>query len=177
MLGCKGSAIVFSPESSICSSCPCYRDCHKAALGTTVSKRKSASATFLSTKFATVIADQGDLVVIETANVSDRIKAHAKRLVTKGISLAKAREMIRAGKNPFQCLDSRHNTAFVLVFNELLNHQSVRKVDLVGKVMEIGKCSKSTASGRVSDALGVGQLLGVVTLTKYTAALTPEEYA
>ncbi len=177
MLGCQGSAIVFSPESSICSSCPKFEGCHKDALDMTVSKRKSASATFLSTKFATVAVDQDDLVAIEAASVSERIKSHAKRLVIKGISLAEARKMIHAGKNPFRCLDSRSNSAFILVFDELIKRQSIRKSDLAEMIMKEKGCGKVSASSRVSDALGVGQLIGVVTLTKYTAALTLEETA
>ncbi|MGY2462325.1 hypothetical protein [Vreelandella sulfidaeris] len=127
----------------------------------------------MSVSFATVNPDQDDQIHIALADVSDRIKDQALLLNRKGFTFANAREQLRAGKNPFE--EFRTQAAYADVFRDLLQQGSARKRDLVENVMQKHRCSRSTASGLVSDALGIGVLLGVVTLTRFIATLTIKE--
>lgn len=173
MLGCHTSAIVYSPESSICRNCPRQEGCHSAALTKTKLLRPKSRAAFLSVNFATINPDQDDQLLIALADASARIKSQALQLNSKGFSFAEARAQLKAGKNPFE--DYRTQAAYADVFRALLLQGTARKRDLVDSVMQSHRCSRSTASGLVSDALGIGALLRVVTLTRFTATLHFEE--
>ncbi|KJZ17355.1 hypothetical protein TW86_03590 [Halomonas sp. S2151] len=172
MLGCKGSAVVFSPESSTCVSCPHNGGCSETALLTTKAKRRNAEAVFLSAKFATTAVSEDDMTVIQLSDASDRIKRHAMALSRKGFRFESARQQLDQGVNPFRHITT--TVAFVTVYDALLEQSAVRKRDIIARVMERMQCSQSTASGHVSDALGLGQLMRVVTVTRYTASLTTE---
>ena len=169
MLGCKGSAAVFSPESSLCLECPHYEGCHEAALSTTRRKREGAEAAFLSVQFATAMPDLDDEIAIAQSTVSARVKRHAESLIRRGVRFADVRRQLDNGINPF----ASHRTvaAFIEVYDALLERRHVRKCDLVQRVMARTQTSKSTASSLVSDALGLGQLMGVVDVMRLTATL------
>lgn len=173
MLGCKGSASVFSPESSICPSCPHFEGCHETALHTTRAKRRSAEAVFLSAKFAHSGVDQDDAIEIALSAVSDRVKRHAEVLGRKGFRFRTARKLLSEGRNPFRSVTT--NTAFVLVFDLLLQQRTARKSDIIEALMTATGCSKATACGHVSDALGLGQLIRAVNVSRFTATLHIEE--
>lgn len=169
MLGCKNSAVVFSPESSICSDCPHFGGCHKAALDRTREKRPKARAAFLSVQYATNGVDQDELTDIRLASVSKRVKDQALLLNRKGFRFSDARTLLRSGINPFESV--RTQRAYVTVFDLLMKVDSVRKCDLVEHIMGAHRCSQSTAAGLVSDALGLGELMGVVRTTRFMAEL------
>lgn len=169
MLGCYLSAVVFSPESSVCRECPQFEGCDQAALAKTLLKRPTASAAFLSVKFANVDADQDDLLDIRLSSVSERVKGQAFLLASKGFRFAAARQQIADGQNPFSAL--RTQRAYVIVYDTLLETGHARKRDLINAVVSYMQCSLNTASSLVSDALGLGELMRIVTTTRFTATL------
>lgn len=169
MLGCKGSAVVFNPESSTCLECPHAEGCHEAALSTTRVKRKEAEAAFLSVHFAISTPNLDDEITVMRSSVSDRVKRHATTLLRRGFRFTRARQQLDNGINPFA--QQRTVAAFVVVFDALLEQRHVRKSDLIERVVSATHTSKSTAAGLVSDALGLGQLMGVVDVTRLNATL------
>lgn len=169
MLGCQNSAVVFSPESSACRDCPHFEGCHEAALTRTQKKHPKASAAFLSIHYSSSAVNVDDLIDIRLSSVSKRVKDQALLLNRKGFSFSKARESIRSGKNPFE--NVRTQRAYVTIFDLLIKAGAVRKSDLVKQVSNLHQCSASTASSLVSDALGLGELMGAVLITRFTVEI------
>ncbi len=169
MLGCQNSAVVFSPESSACRDCPHFEGCHEVALARTREKHPKASAAFLSIHYSASATDLDDLIDIRLSSVSKRVKDQALLLNRKGFSFSKARESLRSGKNPFE--NVRTQRAYITIFDLLISAGKVRKSDLVSHVRNLHQCSASTASSLVSDALGLGDLMGAILITRFTAEI------